>query len=87
MVSCGMEWSGKFSHSNDAIGICSDDLHVNVYGSDHCGYVVNGSAARAMAAFCVVLFFAIAFGVKSIVVCSQSFSRPRTDTKSKRLYR
>ena len=69
MVSCGMEWSGKLSYSNDVNGIHSnDDLHVNVYGSDHCGYVVNGNAARAMAAFCVVLFFAVALGVKSIMV-------------------
>ena len=38
------------SHSNDVIGACISsnvDLHVNVCGSAHCGYVVNGSVAMA----------------------------------------
>ena len=42
--------SGKMSHSNDVIGayICSNvDLHVCMFGSAHCGCVVNGSVAMA----------------------------------------
>ena len=42
--------SGKLSHSCDEICacICSNvDLHVCVFGSAHCGCVVNGSVAMA----------------------------------------
>ena len=38
--------SGKLSHSSDVIGACICSNDVNMCGSAHCGYVVNGSVAN-----------------------------------------